>query len=274
MKYHHWLTLYGDQEMPNDEELHANLEEEAAMHEEKKDRQSRYAEKAKLRGTRPDMIIADDLEEPRKPIDVDDVRRVMLDMDKRMHEAAGLDPPIPHSILTDDARDALKPTNPKDLVATTKIDLSLFPHTAVAHGALALMEGHLKYGAYNWRVGGILISVYLAALRRHIAKFENGEWEDARTGVPHLSNALACIAILIDGFEVDCIKDDRPPKHPDIAGMYDELEEKVKHLIATFPPENSPGRYTEGQHGEQNRTKALSDSVGCRGTIQTGRGSK
>ncbi len=273
MTTRHWLRLFGDQKMPTDEDLHANLEEEAAMHEEEKDRTSHYAEQ-------------------RKEIDVDDVRVVMEKMDRLAHEGAGLGPPppaeisrygegltehtipIPHSVLTDDARDALKPTNPKDLVATTKIDLSLFPHTAVAHGALALMEGHLKYGAYNWRVGGILISVYLAALRRHIAKFENGEWEDARTGVPHLSNALACIAILIDGFEVDCIKDDRPPKHPDIAGMYDELEEKVKHLIATFPPENSPGRYTEGQHGEQNRTKALSDSVGCRGTVQTSRGNK
>lgn len=180
---------------------------------------------------------------------------------------------IPAQVLKQEILDDLKPTNPKDLVATTKIDLSLFPHTAVAHGALALMEGHLKYGAYNWRVGGILISVYLAALRRHIAKFENGEWADPKTGVPHLSNALACIAILLDGFEVDCIKDDRPPAHPDIGGMYDRLEEQVKHLLGVFPPENSPGRYTEQKHGEQNSTEALRDGVGSRGSISDSSGS-
>jgi hypothetical protein len=190
----------------------------------------------------------------------------LRDAENTVREAVGMDA-IPAFILREEVLADLKPTNPKDLIATTKIDLSLFPHTAVAHGALALMEGHLKYGAYNWRVGGILTSVYLAALRRHIAKFENGELEDPTTRVTHLGNALACIAILIDGFEVGCIKDDRPPAHPDIAGMYDRLEEKVKHLLKVFPPENSPGRFTEKQHGKEHSSETLRNSVGSRGTV-------
>lgn len=218
---------------------------------EKEDRQSHFAEQRKFSD--------DDLEE---------MRRLNKIVEDKAVEIGAVG--IPHSVMTNKARADLKPTNPKDIIATTKIDLSLFPHTAVAHGSLALMEGHLKYGAYNWRVGGILISVYLAALRRHIAKFENGEWTDAKTGVPHLANALACIAILIDGFEVDCIKDDRPPRHPDIAKMYEGLEEKVKHLMNVFPPEDSPGRYTEELHGEQNRTEAVFDRASGRRPIQGG----
>lgn len=207
------------------------------------------------------------------PAGEEDVEKALKDLQSRYAEQrTKVHEQVPAQVMSDEALAGLKPTNPKDIIATTKVDLSLFPHTAVAHGSLALMEGHLKYGGYNWRVGGILVSVYVAALRRHIAKFENGEWEDEKSGVSHLANALACIAILIDGFEVGCIKDDRPPAHPDIAKMYDDLETKVKHLINTFPPESSPGRYTEEQHGSQNRSKTLSDSVGSRGAVQTGSG--
>src|SRR5262249_17492444 len=105
----------------------------------------------------------------------------------------------------------LKPTNPKDRIAVSKLDLSLFPATAVAYGALAMAEGDAKYGGYNWRVGGVLASVYLAAVRRHIDKWENGQWADLKSLVPHLGSALACIAILIDAHEAGMLKDDRPP---------------------------------------------------------------
>lgn len=81
-----------------------------------------------------------------------------------------------------------KDTNPKDGAATSRLDLTLFPQTALAYGALAFTEGHLKYGGYNWRDAGVNASVYVAAALRHLTKWYNGEAFDPKTGVPHLAN--------------------------------------------------------------------------------------
>ena len=140
------------------------------------------------------------------------------------------------------AQEDFKPTNPKDRAATSRLDLSLFPSTAIAYGALALTEGDLKYGGYNWREAGVLASIYVAACERHLDKWWNGQDEDLSTAVPHLGNALACLAVIIDAIEAGKLKDDRPPK-VDLDGLLKRFEGKVKHLQALFT--SPPGRYTE-----------------------------
>jgi len=139
-------------------------------------------------------------------------------------------------------RTNFKPTNPKDRAATTRLDLTLFPMTAVAYGALAMTEGDLKYGGYNFRVAGVLASVYVAALLRHVSKWYNGQWADPDTRVPHLANALACIAVLIDAHEAGVLKDNRPPK-VGMDLMLKQMQDIVEHLQKLFP--DGPGRYTE-----------------------------
>jgi len=152
-----------------------------------------------------------------------------------------------------------KESNPKDEAAAgTRLDLSLYPHTAVAYGALAMTEGHLKYGAYNYRISGVRSSVYIAALRRHLAKWEAGEDADPKTKVPHMASVNACSAIIIDAGECGKLIDDRPPKVPDISELYDWCEGIVKHLHRTFPPEDGPGRYTEEGKDEK---KAISPTI-------------
>lgn len=135
-----------------------------------------------------------------------------------------------------------KPTNPKDAAATTRLDLSLFPATARAYGALALTEGDLKYGGYNWREAGVLASIYYAAAGRHLDKWYNGEERDLKTQVPHLANAIACLAVLIDAVEKGNLNDDRPPAC-DVAGLLTRMEENVAHLQKVFP--RKAARYTE-----------------------------
>ena len=139
-----------------------------------------------------------------------------------------------------------KPTNPKDRMATNRLDLSLFPDTAICYGALGMTEGDSKYGGFNYRVGGVLASVYYAAARRHLAKWFNGEWADKKTRVPHLGSAIACIAILIDAVECNVLRDDRPPK-ADLDKLLSDAEALVLHLHTSFP--NGPARYTEVIHG-------------------------
>lgn len=141
-----------------------------------------------------------------------------------------------------------KPSNPKDRAATHRVDLTLFPETARVFGAVAMTEGDCKYGAYNYRSVGVRLSTYVAALNRHIGKYyDKGEWADEKTGVPHLANALACIAVLIDGHVAGNIVDDRPPK---IQGdLYVWAESLTKKLHEIFP--QGPERFTHTQ-GEVN----------------------
>lgn len=135
-----------------------------------------------------------------------------------------------------------KPTNPKDIAAVGKLDLSLFPQTAIAYGALSMTEGAVKYGAYNYRAGGVLLSVYIGALLRHIAQFYNGEWSDLKTGVPHLASMIACPAIIADAHECGVLKDDRPPQ-VDLSRVLKELQVVSDNLKQLYP--NGPGRFTE-----------------------------
>ena len=135
-----------------------------------------------------------------------------------------------------------KDSNPKDRVAAGRLDLSLFPDTAVAYGALAMTEGDAKYGGYNYRVAGVRASVYVAAARRHLAKWFNGERCDSRTGVPHLASVLGCVGILVDAIECGKLNDDRPPKYH-ISGMIETMEKTVARIHELHP--DGPGRYRE-----------------------------
>jgi hypothetical protein len=152
--------------------------------------------------------------------------------------------PIFNAYTMEPMEDFRKPTNPKDAVAVDKLDMSLVPWTAIAHLASALVEGDCKYGGFNYREAGVLVSVYIAALMRHIAKYYNGEWEDPATHVAHLASAMACCAIIIDAGECGKLRDDRPI-HVNMSDVIDRLSKISGHLKKTFP--NSPGRFTQEQ---------------------------
>ena len=134
-----------------------------------------------------------------------------------------------------------KPTNPKDRAATSRLDFSLVPTSAIAYAALAFTEGDAKYGGYNWRVAGVSASVYIAASLRHISKFYNGEECDDVSKVPHLGSAIACLAVVIDSIEMGNLNDDRPPPL-DMGGILTRAESIVKHLHSIYP--NGPDRVT------------------------------
>lgn len=53
--------------------------------------------------------------------------------------------------------DETKPTNPKDIIGCNKIPMHLWPETATMLGAMALLDGMLKYGRSNWRAGEHLL---------------------------------------------------------------------------------------------------------------------
>ena len=128
-----------------------------------------------------------------------------------------------------------KATNPKDAIASDKVPLHLVPASFKAYTALALAEGMMKYGAWNWRAAGVRASVYVSALQRHIDKWFNGEEFDPKTGVPHLANAAACLAVLIDSKTQQNMTDDRPPRQHSLPGLLDnELPPRIAKLRGEF----------------------------------------
>lgn len=146
-------------------------------------------------------------------------------------------------VVADYTTPDLKPTNPKDAIGSDKLPMHLVPSSLIANASLAFLEGALKYGKYNWRVAGVRTSIYLDAMQRHIAKFQNGEWHDPITEVPHLASVIACAGIILDAVACNKLIDDRPPQALAIAGDIDGAADHVKFLKSLFK-DHSPKQYT------------------------------
>ena len=140
-----------------------------------------------------------------------------------------------------------KAINPKDLVAQSKLDLSLVPETAIISEALAFLEGALKYGRFNWRMKPVKLSVYYSALMRHLLKLHAGDSLDSKTLIQHLGYVRCCAAIIIDAAFYGTLVDDRPPRgksNPDIEALLDkDVVNLVEHLQGLFKQE-TPHQYT------------------------------
>jgi hypothetical protein len=129
--------------------------------------------------------------------------------------------------------DDTKSSNPKDEIGSDKLPLHLVPSVLPAYAALAFTEGACKYGKYNWRAAGVRVSIYLDACYRHLAKYQNGEWADPVTHVPHLGSVLACVGIILDAYHSGKLTDDRPPSQ-DTASAIDGMAASVIHLKQLF----------------------------------------
>ena len=142
----------------------------------------------------------------------------------------------------------LKPSNPKDIIGSDKLPMSLVPGTSKAYQALGHLEGMLKYGLVNWRECGVRCSIYMDALERHLEKFKAGEWEAKDTKVPHLASMLACVGIIVDAYECGKLIDDRPMSAP-VGDVIDRFSENVKHLKQMFK-DHHPHHYTIADNKE------------------------
>lgn len=129
-----------------------------------------------------------------------------------------------------------KPSNPKEIIGSKKLSMSLVPWTLMVCAARAFLEGALKYGRFNWRIAGVSASTYLDAIKRHLAKWENGQNCDPKTRVHHLDNAIACLAIIRDAELYGMLTDDRPPcPDPDrMAELIDADGALIAHLKYEF----------------------------------------
>lgn len=128
-----------------------------------------------------------------------------------------------------EARENIQIVNPKDLVGSTKLDMTLIPGTALAHMALAAMNGDFKYIKYNWRDEDkkIKMSIYLGALMRHLVALSDGEDFASDSGIHHLGHIMQGAAILIDAWEHGQIIDDR------VSGKSAQVIERLSKQYST-----------------------------------------
>jgi hypothetical protein len=121
--------------------------------------------------------------------------------------------------------------NPKDLLGCKKPDTTKIPAIALAHESLAMMDGAGKYGAYNWRANKVIASIYVAACKRHLDLWFEGQEEAEDSGCHHLGHARACLGILLDALETGNLKDDRPVNESSVGVL-----ERVMNKIAAKTP--------------------------------------
>ena len=100
--------------------------------------------------------------------------------------------------------------NPKDRIGAHKPPLHLIPPAAEIMEAVVMGLGAKKYGPYNWRAAEVRATIYIAAARRHLAQWLDGQNIDHESGVSHLAHARACLGILLDAEANGCLLDDRP----------------------------------------------------------------
>ncbi|QDU39695.1 hypothetical protein Mal4_40410 [Maioricimonas rarisocia] len=104
--------------------------------------------------------------------------------------------------------------NPKDRVGADKPPLHLIPPAAEILEAVVMGLGARKYGEFNWRMSPVRASVYVAAARRHLLQWFDGQDDDPESGVSHLAHARASLGILLDAIATGNVIDDRPPAGP------------------------------------------------------------
>lgn len=127
----------------------------------------------------------------------------------------------------------VKDTNPKDSVGVRKRTSSCIPQTVLSEVGLGLLEGALKYGRHNYRVSGVLASVYFDATDRHMKQWWEGEDIDPDSGISHISKAIASLVVLRDAMIQGMLTDDRPPPAP--KGWYLEHDKAVEALLDRYP---------------------------------------
>lgn len=101
--------------------------------------------------------------------------------------------------------------NPKDSIGARKPPVHLIPAAAEITESVVMALGAKKYGPYNWRSAKVRASIYVAAARRHLLQWFDGQDDDPESGVSHLAHARSCLGILLDAIATGNVIDDRPP---------------------------------------------------------------
>ncbi len=122
-------------------------------------------------------------------------------------------------------------SNPKDLLGVKKPDMTKIPAVALLWESLAMMDGGGKYGPYNWRKNKVLASIYIAAAKRHLDAWFEGQRLADDSKCHHLGHARACLGILLDAEATGNLIDDRPITE----GSSEAYQKAFDEVLAAVP---------------------------------------
>lgn len=155
------------------------------------------------------------------------------------------------------AQDVEEKANPKDLLGANKVCMSNVPAAVLMEIAVAMLEGKLKYGAFNYRDSKVLSSVYTDAADRHTKAYFEGRDIDPDSGLPEITKAIASLIILRDAQMTGMVIDDRPKKKlPD--GWLENLNKIASDIQKKY---NTKARH-DRMLSENKLSKAFNDVVG------------
>jgi ribosomal protein S17E len=125
---------------------------------------------------------------------------------------ARLDKPLPHIKLTEPPKlenSKYPDGNPKTQFGVVKPNTFAVDPIAEYVMGLAMLQGQLKYGLYNWIDDPVSITTYLDAAKRHLDLYKLGQDLASDTDVEHLGHVMACCNILISAKYHNKLHDDR-----------------------------------------------------------------
>lgn len=131
-----------------------------------------------------------------------------------------------------------KDSNPKDALGCKKPPLSTVSSAVLFEVGAAMLEGACKYGRHNYREVGVRSSVYYDATMRHLMAWWEGEDIDPDSGLPHVTKALASLAVLRDAQINEMVDDDRPPSLK--PGWMAGVQERVTAILERYPEPVAP----------------------------------
>lgn len=99
--------------------------------------------------------------------------------------------------------------NPKTQFGIAKPDLWAIDPIAIYVEGMAMMQGMLKYGLFNYYDDPVSASTYVNAAQRHLDLYRLGQDLASDTGVEHLGHLRACCNILISAHYHGRLIDDR-----------------------------------------------------------------
>lgn len=114
-------------------------------------------------------------------------------------------------------------SNPKSALGIKKAPIHLVSPISILHEAMAMAEGGMKYGPYNYRVDKVAATVYIAAGMRHMLDWSMGEDKTKDSKLHPLAHAKACCGIILDAEANGSLIDDRF-KSPAYAELVEEME--------------------------------------------------
>lgn len=128
--------------------------------------------------------------------------------------------------------------NPKQDVGITKVPTSYIPAAVIQELGVAMLEGALKYGPFNWRESSVVVTTYIDAAKRHLDAFLEGREIDPDSGLCELTKAIASIVVLRDAMINGTIIDDRMPLKVDYDDFRNNLDSIVSEINKKYGSNN------------------------------------